>query len=79
MFHPNTNIHICILTLNSLYTKKSYLRGGNKTHLSAIESSGEHPNGREIVARAATQAGLVYRVMGLVCKRSVVQIQGEPP
>ena len=42
--------------------------------LSAITSSSKHGQ-----PRAAIQAGLAYRVMGLVCERSVDWIPGEPP
>ena len=45
--------------------------------LSAITSSSEPPNGHEIAAQEATQAGLAYRVVGLVCERSTFQIPGN--
>ena len=47
--------------------------------LSAITSSSEHLNGHQIAARAATQAGLVYRVMGLVCGGPHIGTQGNDP
>ena len=62
------------LTITFFYTTKGYLHVGNKTrqvrlrHQANIQMPG-----------AATQAGLAYRVMGLVCERSVIQISGEPP
>ena len=53
----------------------------SENDLSAITSSSKHLNGHQIVAWdswAATRAGLAYRVMGLVCKRSAGSNPGGP-
>ena len=60
------------LTLTS-----AHILNFTKNAPSVITSSSQHLNGHQIADRAATQAGLAYRVMGLVCERSADRIPDE--